>query len=141
MWGDRGFQLKRVDLDIDTRGKIVSSCVVQYIEMSPGASKNAPSGKYEILVMRVVHNLLADSARRPQPRTWRKSGGVVAVADVVGREEVQEFFAAEPEVAGKSSETIKRNFRRAVEECARKGLLLAHKDEIALPNDGGMGRF
>ena len=126
---------------IDTRGKIISSCVVEYIEMAPGASKNAPSGKYEILVMRIVHNLFADSARRPQPRTWRKSGGVVAVADVVGRDEAMEFFTAEPEVAGKSEETIKRTFRRALEECARKGLLLAHKNEIALPNDGGMGRF
>jgi hypothetical protein len=141
MWGDRGFQLKRVDLDIDTRGKIVSSCVVQYIEMAPGAGKNAPSGAYEILLMRIVHNLFADSARRPRPRTWRKSGGAVAVADVVRRDEVMEFFSAEPEVAGKNEETIKRTFRRALEECARRGLLLAHKNEIALPNDGLGGRF
>ena len=141
MWGDRGFQLKRVDLDIDTRGKIVSSCVVEYIEMSPGASKNAPSGTYEILLMRIVHNLFADSARRVRPQTWRKSGGPVAVADVVGREEVQEFFAAEPEMAGRADGTVQRGFRRAIEECVRKGLLLAHKNELALPNDGGGVRF
>lgn len=141
MWGDRGFRLKRVDLDIDTRGKIVSSCVVQYIEMAPGASKNAPSGTYEILLMRIIHNLFADSARRVRPQTWRKSGGPVAVADVVGRDEVQEFFAAEPEMAGRADGTVQRGFRRAIEECVRKGLLLAHKNELALPNDGGGGGF